>query len=62
MKEKRTELSYKRALVGVGYASMPPTRRKPNSMPAQLDAKIYSLTFTLLFTSGVLMVSVITYF
>ena len=37
----------------VGYASMPPTRCLANSMPSQLNAKIYSLTFKLLFTSGV---------
>ena len=37
----------------VGYASMPPTRCQPNSMPARLDAKptFNSLTFKLLFTN-----------
>ena len=37
----------------VGYASMPPTRCQPNSMPGQLDAKptFNSLTFKLLFTN-----------
>ena len=30
-----------------------PTRYQANSMPSHLDAKIYSQTFKLLFTSGV---------
>ena len=38
--------------------SMPPTRCQAKPMPSQHDAKIYCLTFKLLLTSGVLVVSV----